>query len=63
MPPLARLVLIAAASALLVACGRPVPVLEQIKQRGELVVVTRSNPTAYYDGPVGPEGFEQAPWK
>ncbi len=58
MPGLARLLVVTVACAVLVACGRPVPQIEQIKQRGELVVVTRSNPTTYYEGADGPEGFE-----
>jgi len=33
-------------------------VLDQIRQQGELVVVTRNSPTTYYEGPNGPAGFE-----
>jgi len=32
--------------------------LEDIKARGELVVVTRNSPTTYYDSRQGPAGFE-----
>ena len=33
-------------------------VLDEIKQKGELVVVTRNSPTTYYVGPNGPTGPE-----
>jgi membrane-bound lytic murein transglycosylase F len=32
--------------------------LEEIQERGELVVITRNNATCYYEGPRGPTGFE-----
>lgn len=32
--------------------------LEAIKDRGELVVITRNSPTCFYVGPHGPAGFE-----
>jgi len=32
--------------------------LQAVKQRGELVVLTRNSPTTYYEGPDGPTGFE-----
>ncbi|MCB1772907.1 MAG: membrane-bound lytic murein transglycosylase MltF [Gammaproteobacteria bacterium] len=34
------------------------PLLEKVKQRGELVVATRRSTTAVYDGANGPDGFE-----
>ena len=36
------------------------PLLEKVKQRGELVVATRRSPAAVYDGANGPDGFEYA---
>lgn len=41
----------------LVACSET-PLLQQIQQRGELVIVTRNSPTTYYIGHDGPAGFE-----
>ncbi len=43
---------------LLIACAPPTPLLEQIKQEGELIVVTRNSPTTYYKGRNGMAGFE-----
>ena len=43
---------------LLIACGRPPTVLEQVKAHNELIVITRNSPTTYYEGPDGPTGFE-----
>lgn len=47
---------------LLTACDRPVDrsvsQLERVKQKGELVVLTRNGPTTFYEGPEGPTGFE-----
>lgn len=47
---------------LLTACEQPVtkPVsqLERVKQNGELLVLTRTGPTTYYEGPKGPAGLE-----
>ncbi len=43
---------------LLTACGKPLPLLEQIQQDNELVVVTRNSATTYYEGTDGPTGFE-----
>ncbi len=40
------------------ACSRPTPVLEQIQQSGELLVITRNSPTTYYEGPEGFTGLE-----
>lgn len=42
----------------LAACGRPDTIVEQIKERGELIVVTRNAATSYYEGPHGPTGLE-----
>jgi membrane-bound lytic murein transglycosylase F len=41
----------------LAACERP-PLLQQIKDHNELVVLTRNSPTTYYEGVDGPTGFE-----
>ena len=32
--------------------------LESIQQDGELIILTRNNPTTYYEGPEGPSGLE-----
>jgi hypothetical protein len=40
---------------LIAACDKP-PLLEQIKEQNELVVLTRNNPTTYYEGIDGPTG-------
>lgn len=49
-------------SLLLVACDKPVEKslshLERVKQKGELLVLTRNGPTTFYEGPEGPAGFE-----
>jgi membrane-bound lytic murein transglycosylase F len=42
----------------LVACAPPPPVLQQILNQGQLVVVTRNSATTYYEGPQGPTGLE-----
>src|SRR5512139_1473380 len=50
-------VLLALLSTLLLAtCSQPPPLLERILQQGELRVVTRNSPDAYYLGSQGPEG-------
>jgi membrane-bound lytic murein transglycosylase F len=41
---------------LLATCARPPGVLEQVLEAGELRVVTRNSPDAYYLGSHGPEG-------
>jgi membrane-bound lytic murein transglycosylase F len=33
-------------------------ILKQVQDSGELVIITRNSPTAYYEGPDGPTGFE-----
>ena len=40
------------------ACTDHPSTLDQIKQKGELVVVTRNSPTTYFEGPYGPTGLE-----
>ena len=41
---------------LLATCSQPPPLLEQVLRQGELRVVTRNSPDAYYLGSLGPEG-------
>jgi membrane-bound lytic murein transglycosylase F len=41
---------------LLATCSQPPPLLQQILEQGELRVVTRNSPDAYYLGSQGPEG-------
>ncbi|HET9692907.1 MAG TPA: membrane-bound lytic murein transglycosylase MltF [Steroidobacteraceae bacterium] len=41
---------------LLATCSQPPPLLRQILEQGELRVVTRNSPDAYYLGSQGPEG-------
>ncbi|MGB0721526.1 MAG: membrane-bound lytic murein transglycosylase MltF [Gammaproteobacteria bacterium] len=44
---------------LLTACGeKPLSQLEEVRARGELVVVTRNAGTTYFTGASGPTGFE-----
>ncbi len=53
-----RILISLIAATLLVTCQEPPSRLEQVKTLGELRVVTRNSPTAYYigvNGPVGPE--------
>jgi len=42
----------------LLSCGRPPPILQQVQERNELIVITRNGPTTYYEGSNGPAGFE-----
>jgi peptidoglycan lytic transglycosylase F len=44
------------ATLMLATCSQPPPLLQQILQLGELRVVTRNSPDAYYLGSQGPEG-------
>src|SRR5512139_1549594 len=44
------------ASLFVATCSQPLPLLEQILASGELRVVTRNSPDAYYLGSRGPEG-------
>ncbi len=59
--PLLRFLLVLVplgAAVLLTGFARPPTLLEQVLERGELVVATRSSPTTYYvdaNGPAGPE--------
>lgn len=46
------------ACAFVSTCSQRPPLLEQIMDLGELRVVTRNNPTAYYEGSGGPTGPE-----
>ncbi|MCZ8132285.1 MAG: membrane-bound lytic murein transglycosylase MltF [Steroidobacteraceae bacterium] len=46
------------AAALLGTCSQRPPVLDQVRELGELRVATRSGPTSYYLGVNGPEGPE-----
>jgi membrane-bound lytic murein transglycosylase F len=50
----------AAAAAALFAgtCSQPPALLEQVRSKGVLTVVTRNSPTAYYNGVEGPDGPE-----
>ncbi|OOZ34142.1 membrane-bound lytic murein transglycosylase MltF [Solemya velesiana gill symbiont] len=43
---------------LLAGCSIPEPLLEEIKDEGTLIVITRNSPTTYYEGPQGFKGFE-----
>ena len=45
-------------SLLLFSCSIPKPLVERIKEKGELVVVTRNGPTTYDEGREGPRGME-----
>ena len=60
MSVLAKLRIPALLCLLLSACSDPQPTgqLEDIRDRGELRVVTRNSPTTYYMGPHGPTGIE-----
>lgn len=46
------------AASLLTGYVRQPTILNLVKQKGELVVVTHISPTTYYEGPDGPTGFE-----
>ena len=43
---------------ILLGCGIPEPLLERIKESGELVVITRNSPTTYYEDRDGYKGLE-----
>ena len=43
---------------ILAGCEQDLSYLQRVKQDGALVVVTRNNPTSYYEGPFGPTGLE-----
>jgi membrane-bound lytic murein transglycosylase F len=53
-----RLIVIAILAALVGTCSSPPTALEQVLELGELRVVTRNSPTAYFIGPDGPAGPE-----
>ncbi len=53
-----RSLLYIALAALLGTCSSPPPLLEQIRELGELRVVTRDSPSSYVIGPDGPSGPE-----
>ena len=53
-----RLTLYIALAALLGTCSSAPPILDQVRELGELRVVTRDSPTAYVDSPFGPSGPE-----
>ena len=53
-----RLLFIAIAAALIGTCSSPPSTLDQVLELGELRVVTRNSPTAYFVGPDGPAGPE-----
>ncbi len=53
-----RLIFLLVLSAGLEGCAIPPPILEQVQQRGELVVATRNSATTYYEGRNGLEGLE-----
>jgi membrane-bound lytic murein transglycosylase F len=47
-----------AIAALVGTCSSPPPLIEQIRDLGELRVVTRNTPSTYFEGPDGPAGPE-----
>ncbi len=51
-----RPVVIILLSALLLSCGAPPSLLDQVRASGELRVVTRNSPITYFIGQAGPEG-------
>jgi len=53
-----RLGFIALLALLVGTCSSPPSTLDQVRELGELRVVTRNSPTAYYVGPNGPAGPE-----
>src|SRR6185437_14959112 len=56
--PAVRLLALAATAVLLASCKPAPPMLEQIRSRHELRVVTLNLPTCYYLGSQGTEGLE-----
>ena len=58
LPPVARIAALTAAAVLMASCRPAPPVLEQIRARHELRVVTLNLPTSYYLGSQGTEGLE-----
>ena len=53
-----RVFIVITLALLLATCQNEPTLLEQIKQRGELRVVTRNSPSTFYLGADGPAGFE-----
>jgi len=53
-----RLILLFVLTGLVASCTPPTPLLERIREAGELVVVTRNSPTTYYEGPEEIKGLE-----
>ncbi|HYQ71636.1 MAG TPA: membrane-bound lytic murein transglycosylase MltF, partial [Gammaproteobacteria bacterium] len=53
-----RLLLSGLLCVLLISCGRPPTILQQVQEHNELIVITRNGPTTFYEGPGGPTGFE-----
>ena len=53
-----RLWFIAIVAALIGTCSSPPPLLDQVRELGELRIVTRDSPTTYFVGPDGPAGPE-----
>ena len=53
-----RILIYIAVAALVGTCSAPPPLIQQIRELGELRVVTRNTPTTYYIGPDGPAGPE-----
>lgn len=58
LPAPLLLLLIGLLSLLLQGCGEDLSQLERIKQRGEIIVVTRISSTTYFQGRDGPHGLE-----
>ncbi len=57
-PKPAKLMVLLLALLLTSACSKPPSRLDRIREKGELVVVTRNAPTTYYEGRDGLAGFE-----
>lgn len=53
-----RYLIYAAVAALVGTCSSPPPLLDQVRDLGELRVVTRNTPSTYFIGPSGPAGPE-----
>jgi len=54
----ARFIFISALLLILTSCSIPEPLLERIKASGQLLIVTRHNPTTYYRSRSGTRGLE-----
>jgi len=53
-----RLIILAFLALLLASCSIPKPLIDRIKEQGELIVITRSSPTTYYQDREGSKGLE-----